>query len=426
MLALLALLQVAAPPDTTLPRVTLNEALERAARLDPDYVRAAGQVATAEWSRRAALAVFVVPAVTLNLDVTRYSDAFFNIGTGTLQATSVTFRADARYELFSIRKFADLARTRAELDGAQAGDLQARFASALLTESDYYSVLENRELARVADERFRRAREAFQVARARVLSGGAVQTDSLELALELTRARVDQLRQAAGLRVARLELGRRIGIPGPVDAAALDSLVPPELPITVEEAVERALSQGPDYRRALAGERAAAASLRSRRGEYLPTLTLTGSHNRFDTQVFPSARTVSSIALGVSLPIWNNAQREIGIAQARVNRDVARAIRSDLERAARVDVTQAYELYVTSRASEQLQREALLVARENYRVQDARYRAGAATILDLLGAQVGLTEAESQLVQARFARRLALAGLEGIIGERLFRDRVLP
>jgi len=89
-------------------------------------------------------------------------------------------------------------------------------------------------------------------------------------------------------------------------------------------------------------------------------------------------------------------------------------------------VTQAYEAYTTARATVDLQHTAVLVARENYRVQEVRYRAGASTILDLLSGQVVLTEAEAALVQSRFSARLALAGLEAMVGRRLFDDRVLP
>jgi outer membrane protein TolC len=411
--------------DST-PRVTLNEALARASRLDPNYVAALGSVGTAEWGRRAALATFILPSLTVALDYTKYSVPFFNIGTGGLQSTSTTFQATARYEIFSVRKFAELSRSRAALDEAEAGSLEARFTAALLTESDFYDVLANQELARLSVERVRRADEAFQVARARVLSGAAVQTDSLELFLELTRSRVEQLRQESALRVARLQLGRRIGISGPVEAVPVDSVSAAELPITQSDALDLALEQGPQYRVARAAERSANAVLRSRQSDYLPTFVATGSHVRFDTKLFPNARTVSSIDFGISLPIWNNGQREIAVSQARVSRNVAQAIRTDLERAALADVTQAYEAYATARATVDLQQTGVLVARENYRVQEVRYRSGASTILDLLSGQVVLAEAEAALVQSRFSARLALAGLEAMIGRRLFDDRVLP
>ena len=416
----------AAPAGGTPPRLTLDQAIARATRLDPNYVRALGQVDNAEWGRRAALAVFVLPSLTASIDATKYSTAFFNIGTGRNQAEAVNATIQARYDLFSARKFTDLGRTRAELEAAEASELEQRFRTALLVEAEYYDVLQNQELARVAADRTRRADEGLGIARARVVSGAAVQSDSLQLVLELTQARTDQLRRDAALRVARLQLGRRVGEAGPVDAQPVDTAEAPELPLGVDEAVQMAVTQGPQYRAARASERAASALLRGERGQYLPQLSLVGTHLRFDDSFFPSARNVSSLALTVTLPIWDDGRREIAISQARVNRDVSRAIREDLERAARPDVTQAFEAYVTARATTELSTTGVLVARENYRVQESRYRAGSTTILDVLDAQIRLTQSEADLVQARYAARLALAGLEAILGHRLFTNRDVP
>ena len=424
LLALQATASLQAPVQA--PRVTLDQAIARAARLDPNYVRALGQVDNAEWGRRAALAVFVLPSLGVSIDATRYSTEFFNIGTGRNQSDAVNATFQASYDLFNARKLADLGRTRAELESADAGELEQRFRSALLTEADYYDVLQNQELARVAADRTQRAEEGLGIARARVVSGAAVQSDSLQLVLELTQARTDQLRRDAALRVARLQLGRRVGEAGPVDAEPVDTAPAPELPLGLDEAVQLAVTQGPQYRAARAGERAASALLKAERGQYLPQVTLLGTHVRFDDSFFPSARNVSSIALSVSLPIWDDGRRELAISQARVNRDVSRAIREDLERAARPDVTQAYEAYVTARATAALSSTGVLVAQENYRVQESRYRAGSTTILDVLDAQIRLTQSEADLVQARYAARLALAGLEAILGHRLFTNRNVP
>ncbi len=422
-----ALAGSAAGQDSTqwdsIPLVTLSEALAKATRLDANYVRALGQIDNAEWGRRAARLAFVIPSLTAELDATKYSADFFNIGTGAAASTSVNARLTANYELFSLRKFTDLTSSGAALEGAQATELQQRFRTAFLVESDYYGVLANQALLRVANERLRRATEQLAVGRARVVSGAAVQTDSLVLVLESTRARIDLSRQETVLRVAQLQLGRRIGLSGPVGAAPPDSLPPPKLPVTLPEAVRDALAQGPQYRIARANERQAAATLKGRRGDYLPTLTLTGGNTTFDTRFFPTARNISSITLTASLPIWNLGAREMAITQARVDRDVSRAIREDLERGALRDVTEAYDAYLTARRNVDLSHEALDAATENFRVQDARYRSGATTILELLDAQISLTQAQADLVQANYATRLALAGLEAILGRRLFSNK---
>ena len=42
------------PAADSIPRISLGEAIQRSARLDPDYVQAVGQIENAEWGRRAA------------------------------------------------------------------------------------------------------------------------------------------------------------------------------------------------------------------------------------------------------------------------------------------------------------------------------------------------------------------------------------
>ncbi|HSE27536.1 MAG TPA: TolC family protein [Gemmatimonadales bacterium] len=420
--ALLLALQVAAgpaAPQDTLPRVTLAEALERATRLDPNYVAALGQVDNAEWGRRNAIMAFVVPSLTLSTSYTQSTSPSFNFGTGGFSKQFVQANAVAQYEVFDGgRRIFELQRAKADLEGARASELEARFLAALATERAYYDVLGGRELLTTARDRTRRAEEQLATARARVLSGAAVQTDSLTLLLELQRSRVDELRQAAVVDVARLELGRRIGLPGPVDAESLPD-EPTTLPISLEAAVALALEQGPQYRIARANERAAVADLRAERSAYLPQILLTGQRSSFDTRFWPDATNRGQFSITATLPVWDLGRRELFISQARVRRDVNRAIRADLELAARRDVAEAYQAFEVAVAAAAVAREAVIVGRENYRVQDARYRAGASTILDLLEAQVSLSGAESGLVQARYAALLARAGLEVIVGRRL-------
>ncbi len=410
--------------DDSLPTVTLSEALQRAARLDPSYVRALGNVDNAAWARRAAWSAMVFPSLSVTTDYTNFTVPQFNVGIGEQAKTSATARLDARFELFTgFRKLSDLSRTGADLESAHAGEVQQRFLTALATEADYYSVLSNRELLDVARDRVRRAEEGLVVARARVVSGAAVQTDSLQLLLELDQARVALLVEEARLRVARLELGRRVGVARGVEAAPLDTARAADLPLTLDEAINQALEQGPEYRVARANERSAEASLRARRGSYFPQAVVSANTIGFGDKYLSRGLSRSSITFSLSFPIWDNAQRELAVARARTARDLARVTREDLERAAEADVTQAYEAYQTARATTELSSRSLLVAQENYRVQEARYRAGASTILDLLDAQSGLTEAQAALVQSRYAARLALAGLEAMLGRRLFSDK---
>lgn len=429
---LLTVFQLAVPaavPAASVPQgsdsvmvVTLADALRRAANVDPNYVAALRNIVDAKWQQRAAYAAFIIPATTLSITQTRSNREVFNFGTGEFANRLTQAQADLRLNLFrGLSKFFEAGRTGAAVAAADAGELQARFETALLTESDYYDVLAQGELTGVAEERVRRAEEQLVIARARVIGGAAVQTDSLQLLLELTRAQVDLLRQRATLRVARIQLGRRIGFPGPVDAAPLPALPPGPLPITEQQAVQEALQEGPRYRAAQEGAKAAARAYSSAMGQYLPRVDLFATYQTFGDEFFlPDDSRRWIYGFSINFPLWNNAQREIQLSQAKSNREVARALRDDIGREVRRDVIAAYEVFETARASADLAEKAVVVASENLRVNQERYRVGATTILDLLTSQVSMVEAEAALVQAIQAERLALAGLEALLGRRIY------
>jgi outer membrane protein TolC len=407
-------------PDSIL-RVTLSQALRLAANVDPNYVAALRQVGDADWVRRQAWMAFIIPSAQFQWSWNRFSSPQFNIGTGELTDELTTASLGARYDLFrGGARIYDMQGSAARVDGARAGELQARFQAALGTEADYYEVIAQTELLRVAQERTERAEQQLEIARARVISGAAVQTDSLQLLLELTRAQVEELQQDAAVKVARLQLGRRVGHPGPADAVPLDTLPARELPITETEAYREALTSSPRVGVAQADARVADAFFKTERSAYLPTVSLFGQWAGFDDAIIPDATTRTTYGVSLSLPLWDGANREIRVYRANTLRQVAEVARADTEREVGRNMVAAYQAYDAARASAALAARGVVVARENLRVQQERYQAGASTILDLLVAQVDLTEAEAGLVQSRFTTRLALAGVEAILGRRLF------
>ena len=402
------------------PVVNLAEARRRSASVDPNAVAARSLMETAAWQRRAALADILTPNLTAGLNYTHFSDPFFNFGTGAISPNATSATVQASYVLLGAGKFGALKSSRAAVQSADANETAVRFRAALETDAAYFAVLADRELSRVAADRRRRAEEQFGIARVRVLAGEAISSDSLQLLLEVNRARLAILSRDSALVASRLRLGRRIGLAGPADAAPIDTVIPPPLPMSQEQAIAEVRASGPDVEAARAAERGASAVLGAERERYLPEISVAATTGAYDAELFPSALKRSQIAVNVALPIWNGGQRELTVARARADRSIAKALRADSERAAGELMAQAYHGYLTSRAGIELALVGVAVSTENYRVQRARYREGATTILDLMEAQVSLSESEATLVQARYSTRLALAQIEALLGRRIF------
>lgn len=410
-----------AAPATPLAVVTLREARERAARVDPTSVAARADVGTAAWERRAAVADLLSPTLSATTNYTNYNEPFFSF-TGTPSATTASASVSANYVLLGGGKLAERRRAAASLDAAEAGEVAASFRTAATVDGAYYLVLAETELSHVAADRLRRAREQFAVARVRVSAGETIATDSLQLLLEVNRARLEVARRDSALTVSRLRLGRMIGAASAVDAAPLDSTPPPELPLSLEAATAELRERGPELLAVRAAERQATAAVAAERSHYLPSVALSAGWQAYDATFFPSFLQRSAIGVTVTLPLWDAGRRELGMARSRGARDVARARREERERATSEAMAQVWNAYRTARVALELAQVGVQASRETYRVQGARYREGATTILELLEAQTAVGEAEATLVQARFAARSSLAQIEALLGRRLFTD----
>ena len=403
-----------------LPVITLAEARRRSISIDPDAVAARSRVDVATSERRAAFTNLITPNLRATTTYTHFSEPFFNFGTGGISPNSASATFDASYSVLGAGKFGTLKNARASLASAEALETSSRFRTMLETDAAYFAVLADKELSRVAADRVRRAEEQLNIARVRVIAGESVQSDSLRLLLEASRARLAILSMDSSLTASRLRLGRRIGLSGPAEAAPVDSILPRDLPMSEEQAIAEMRARGPDVEAARAQEKSANAAVLTARERYFPEINIGATLGRYDSELFPDALKRNQWNASVSLPIWNGGTRELAVARARADRNVASATRADTERAAGEVMAQAYRGYITARGGIDLALVGLAAATENYRVQNARYREGATTIVDLLEAQVALSEAQAQLIRARYASRLSLAQIEALLGRRIF------
>ena len=102
-----------------------------------------------------------------------------------------------------------------------------------------------------------------------------------------------------------------------------------------------------------------------------------------------------------------------------VARDVAQSRADDTRRGVNAQLTQQLAALETAFAQLDIAQSNVAATTEDMRVQQERYRVGAATILDLLTSQANLTQAQVSLVQARFNYVIARATLAALVGRDL-------
>jgi outer membrane protein TolC len=233
-------------------------------------------------------------------------------------------------------------------------------------------------------------------------------------------ARIVLLEAEANLATAQANLGRQIGLDQPVRAVP-DTVLPP-LPDT-SSLRTNALESAPQVAQATARARAANAQLTSQRFQYLPNLTVSYSNNQNSLDPpwrgLGGFRETFSWRFGLSWPLFNGFERERNQVNAATARDLAQANAADARRGVNAQLTQQLAALTTTYEQITIARDNLAAATEDLRVQNERYRVGAATILDLLTSQAALTQAEVNVVQTRFNYLIARAQVEAVVGRTL-------
>ncbi|HEX2189348.1 MAG TPA: TolC family protein, partial [Longimicrobiaceae bacterium] len=178
-------------------------------------------------------------------------------------------------------------------------------------------------------------------------------------------------------------------------------------------------TQAPGVRAEAAGLTAAEAGVAASRAQYRPTISLGTGADWANQDPALDGRANWDLRLGVSIPIFDGFQREASVERARVQADVARVQLADAGRAARAELERTLSALRLAEQRITLAGEAVQVAEEDLRVQDQRYRMGSSTMLDRLASQTAVTQAENDLVAARYDYQLARAELEALVGREL-------
>lgn len=408
------------------PQLSLEDAIRRAELAQPSVIQAQGTLRNADARMRSATGAFL-PNLSLSTSAgesfsegSRPDPVTGEIGTTGTSNRSVSAQVQSSVELFDgFRRFRERDAARANRTAADAGLINARFQQALTTTNQFFDVLAATQLVRVREASVRRAQQQLEVSIARLRAGAAIRPDSLRSVVTLGSAQLNLLTAQTQLASAEANLGRLIGIEGPAGAVD-DSAFYVFRPVDTTGLREKALAQSPQVRAAEASLGTSRASLSVSRTAYFPTVNLSGSMStnasRNNDYTFLQSRSVS---LSLNWPIFNRFQREQSIANSISALETAEADAAETRRFIQASVTTRLAELDAARVRIGITRTSVLAATEDLRVQQERYRLGAATIVDVLTSQEALNQAEVDEVNARFDYLRAKVQIEALIGRQL-------
>ena len=409
------------------PKITLEEAIARANRVQPGVIQAGGTVRNAEARQRTATGAFL-PSLTVSgnrgesfsegqqLDPS--TGQFITSGTSTGSAGA---SVSSSIDLFAgFRRTSEKKAAGANRDAADASFRNAKYQQQLATTNQFFDALAAEQLQSVREASVRRAEEQLKVAVAKLHAGRGIRPDSLRSVVTLGNAQLQLVNARTSLATAEANLGRLVGEDGPIGAVDDSTLYHALAVVDTSALRNEALANAPSVKAAEASAEAARAAVRVSKAGYYPTLSLSGSASLSgssrNSYTFLQSRQLS---LGLSWPLFNRFQREQGIVNSQTALENAEAQAADSRRLVLANLTAALAALEAARLRTAISQTSVVAAQEDLRVQQERYRLGAATIVDVLTSQEALNQAEVDVVTARFDYVRARAQISALIGRTL-------
>jgi outer membrane protein len=431
MIANLALLVLAAAapaaPNRTL---TLEEALQTARTSQPQLRQAAAGTQAA-FARADESMASLLPQVSGSANYSR-STANFTSRPGSLPSQLSGGAGSSSwntYNYFNLGLSAnqllyDFGQTRFHWRSAQASALSQRDTERATLQQvmfnvriAYFQARAAKGLVGVAKDTLANQEKHLEQTQGFVEAGTQAEIALAQSKTDVANAKVQLITAENAYETAKAQLNDAMGVEGSTDYDVADETLPPVRGEegTTDTLLAEALQARPELA-ALANEvRAQELTYRAVRASLGPSVGLSTGFTDAGEQ-FSNLTWNWSAAVGITIPLFQGGFTRAQMRESEANVSAAKAQLDTERQQVRLDIEQARLAVRAAQAALSAAGDALVNAQEQLRLAEGRYETGVGSIIELGDAQVALTSAGQQRVQAEYNLAQARAQLVKALG----------
>ena len=411
------------PASNEALRLTLRDAITRALRYNLATIESGQNAQIARGQRLLALSK-LLPQVSAGLseNVEQLSLATFGLQhiqgipniVGPFSYTSVD--ATASQTIFS---FESIQRFRAARTAEQAAQLSYQDildAVTLTVGNTYLQVIEADSRIQAQEAQVRNAKALHDQALDEVQAGTAPRIEATRTEVQLHTEEYSLSVARNNFQVAKLTLGRAIGLPLGQEFELADQLPYSEInPPTVEEALNVAYKSRSDFRSALDSEKSAAQTLSAARGERYPVVAMNGDYGDIG-RTFGQSHGDFTFQAGISVPIFTGGRIKGDITQAEAELQQRKAEAENIRGQVDYDVRTAFLNINAAEEQVAVAKQNVDLANENLARSKDRFASGVTDSVEVVQAEQSLANANDQYITSLYDHSLAKLSLARALG----------
>lgn len=272
------------------------------------------------------------------------------------------------------------------------------------TVAAYTNLYKAQQATQLVTENLNSARQRVKDLSNLEANGLLARNDLLKAELQQSNTELALLDAQNNLRMAQLNMSLMLGLPRDTALQTDSNFLQASLPLAGKNALyweDQAFHNRQELAALGFRQKAAHAGLKAAKGNYFPSLALTGGYTYVYVPNFLTVSNAMNAGIGLSYSpstLWK-AGTQVRTARNRIAELEVR--QQQLQDAVRLQVNQAYEQYQLSVNRIAVHQKAVAQATENYRMVHNKFENGLATTQELLDADIALLQAQLNNAAAR-------------------------
>ncbi|MDB5203642.1 MAG: TolC family protein [Ferruginibacter sp.] len=289
----------------------------------------------------------------------------------------------------------------------------------------YYNIVRQKQQLLAISEQMAINEERVKQADKKLTVGLGAKPELLQAKLDLNAQKAAQLKQLTLIEQLKEQLNQLLVFEQGSSYEVTDS-IPINQDLLVTDIFTTAQSTNPELQVAKQNINIANITLRERRAERFPVVSLNSAYNfsKTDNKLVVNNFTPLfnqnhgfNYGLTVSIPILNNFTVRRQIKEAQLDIDYQQILYNYKQATINTAISNAYKTYELQKRTLALEEENIKLARENVFIALERNRLGLSTILELRETQKSLADAYDRLIAARYDTKVSETDLLRLRGD---------
>lgn len=288
----------------------------------------------------------------------------------------------------------------------------------------FYGVILAREFVKVSEKAVAQVEKHVKTAKDLLEAGAATDYDVLRASVQLANVRSQLIKAKNSLRLAKESFKITLGLELKTEVNVEGKLEYNQKSFQLEELLNMAMENRPDLRQlelqVLAGDKLVSVAKAGNK----PNLVFMSNYDAnfstsYEEGIDRDWKRTWNVTLAVDIPIFDGLATRARVKQAKSGLNQVKLGKAQLEDGINLEVKSAYLSLQEAQALIDAQKETVQQAEESLRIANLQHENGMITTVELTDAELALTQARVNRLQALYDYTVAIARLEKAIGKKL-------